>query len=303
MTDSDYPTLFRVSDAASLRSQNIYLRLQQIHLGSLVIGSFVGALVPLTGSYSQWLLGAAAIILVLGLITLWVSRAQRYDANWFDCRAVAESVKTTAWRFMMRTPPFEADASVDAKFVSQLKEIREARPGIARYLAQQLDAAGSEITSFMRETRSRPFDTRRSFYLQQRVRDQRSWYSNKAKACAGSSTLWFWMTAGLQVIAAILAIIQAVAGGLGFNVVPIVTTCAAAVAAWNQMKRHDELAQSYTLAAQELGELETLVGGATNEGDFPQLVEQVEEAISREHTMWCARRDVAPPRRIRVETR
>ncbi len=63
----------------------------------------------------------------------------------------------------------------------------------------------------------------------------------------------------------ILAILQAVAGGLGFAVVPIVTTCAAAVTAWNQMKRHDELAQSYALAAQELGELETLVGGTTDE--------------------------------------
>lgn len=40
MTDSDYPTLFRVSDAASLRSQSIYVRLQKIYLGSLVIGSY-----------------------------------------------------------------------------------------------------------------------------------------------------------------------------------------------------------------------------------------------------------------------
>jgi hypothetical protein len=38
--------------------------------------------------------------------------------------------------------------------------------------------------------------------------------------------------------------------------------------------------------------LEAIASSLAAESDFPQLVEQVEEAISREHTMWCARRDV-----------
>ena len=58
------------------------------------------------------------------------------------------------------------------------------------------------------------------------------------------------------------------------------------------MKRHNELAQTYGLAAQELEELESITVSLTEEGKFLQIVEQVEEAISREHTMWCARRDV-----------
>ena len=58
------------------------------------------------------------------------------------------------------------------------------------------------------------------------------------------------------------------------------------------MKRYGELAQTYSLAAQELGDQETIASDTTEEADFLALVEQVEETISREHTMWCARRDV-----------
>jgi hypothetical protein len=52
------------------------------------------------------------------------------------------------------------------------------------------------------------------------------------------------------------------------------------------------LKKTYALAAQELSELETIANNLASENDFPQLVEQVEKTISREHTMWCARRDV-----------
>jgi hypothetical protein len=89
-----------------------------------------------------------------------------------------------------------------------------------------------------------------------------------------------------------MAAVQVAFGPMKINIVPVITTCAAAVAAWNQMKRYDELAKTYALAAQELSELEAIAESLSGEADFPQLVEQVEEAISREHTMWCARRDV-----------
>ncbi len=58
------------------------------------------------------------------------------------------------------------------------------------------------------------------------------------------------------------------------------------------MKRYDELSNAYSLAGQELTELETIAETTTEERDFVQLVEQVEEAISREHTMWRAKRNV-----------
>ena len=144
----------------------------------------------------------------------------------------------------------------------------------------------------MWQIRSASLKERKGFYTESRVRDQKSWYSHKAKTNAKMGARWFWTTVALQAVAVVTAIIQAVAGGLGFKIVPVLATCAAAVTAWSQTKRYDELAQSYALAAQELEELESIANNLKNDDDFPQLVEQVEETISREHTMWCARRDV-----------
>ena len=92
--------------------------------------------------------------------------------------------------------------------------------------------------------------------------------------------------------AIILAVIQAWAGGLPVNMIPLLMTIAASAIAWSQMKRYSELAQTYSLAAQELGDQEAIALNITEEADFLALVEQVEETISREHTIWCVRRDV-----------
>ena len=296
MKDEHYPGLFPSADAASLSAQRVYLVLQRLYLGSLLVGGGMAAFSALVrGAGSAWLHSALAIILAVGLFVLWVTRARQDEKGWFDCRAVSESTKTATWRFMMGAPPYQAGDSVEQRFVSELAQIRKARPGFEKHLAGKIHASAAAITEFMRTTRSQPFESRKAFYLDQRLRDQKCWYSHNANMNARVGHRWFWITVVLQALAVAMAIVRAASGGLALNVVPFLTTCAAAAAAWSQMKRYDELTQSYSLAAQELGELEAIASGLSDEARFPQLVEQVEEAISREHTMWCARRDVQLP--------
>jgi hypothetical protein len=293
MSDQDYPGLFQGADAAAASAQKTYFLLQRIYLGSLIVGGLIGMLTSFfTGGGLVWSYTSMAIVLALGLLVLWVGRSRQDDNAWFDCRAIAESVKTATWRLMMIAPPFQSHDPIDQNFVSELQEIRNARPECQKHLAGIAVASNPAITDFMRNMRGSSYNNRKLFYIEQRLRHQKSWYSRNAELNARRGARWFWGTAGLQGIAVVVAIIQASTGGLGFNIVPILTTCAAVVAAWNQMKRHDELKKTYALASQELGELETIACNLANESDFPQLVEQIEEAISREHTMWCARRDV-----------
>lgn len=293
MENRRYPGLYQGADAASLTAQKTYLLLQRAHLGSLILGSTIAAFAAVgTEAAGEWLYTAIAIVLVLGLLVLWVARSRNDDKVWFDCRAIAESTKTASWRFMMGAPPFSEGDSVEERFISELREIREARPHSNKDIAGQIDANASAITDFMKEMRGRAFGERKTFYIDCRLRDQKRWYSKKANINARSGTHWFWVTAGLQALAVTIAIIEAVTAGFQINIVPVLATCAAAVAAWSQMKHHSELAQTYALAAQELGELDSIAVSLTDEVKFPQLVEQVEETISREHTMWCARRDV-----------
>lgn len=293
MREDNYPSLYRCADAASLKAQGTYLLLHKIYLGSLVLGSAASAFTAIgSPAVNACLYTGLAVILVVGLIILSTTRARQDDKIWFDGRAVAESVKTTTWRFMMKAQPFHEDNNAETQFLADLKEIREARLHLGKYLAPAMSADGSAITDFMKERRDSPLKDRRGFYASDRIRDQKAWYASKAKTNAESGAKWFWAIAFLQVAIVILAIVQASSGGLGINPIPIVTTCAAAITAWSQMKRHGELSQSYALAAQELEEIETIASKQMSEDEFSQLVEQAENSISREHTMWCARRDV-----------
>jgi len=293
MSDDSYPGLYRYADLASLAAQRTHVRFHKAHLGSLVLTSATGAITALNVAWlNTWLYTAMALVLTFGLVILWIMRASQDDKVWFDGRAVAESVKTATWRFMMKAPPFHEDGKAEEQFVAQLKEIREARPHLGKHIAAKQDADGLSITPFMREKRTGSLQDRRAFYVSDRLTDQKAWYARKAKLNADAGRRWFWIVTGLQMLAVALAVIQAVSGGMKINVVPVITTCAAAFAAWGQMKRHDELAQSYALATQELEELASLANGQTTDADFVQLVEQTENSVSREHTMWCARRDI-----------
>jgi hypothetical protein len=293
MREDSYPSLYRSADAASLRAQGIHLLFHKIYLGSLVLGSITSAFTVIgSQALKTWVYTTLAVVLVIGLLILWVMRARQDEKIWFDGRAIAESVKTATWRFMMRVQPFHEDGNADTIFLAELKEIREARPHLGKHLATTMNVAGSAITDFMKEKRSSSFEERRRFFASARIHEQKTWYTRKARSNAESGAKWFWAIAILQVVIVMLAIVQAVSGGLGINPIPIVTTCAAAIAAWSQMKRHDDLAQSYALAAQELEEIEAIASNQASEDAFSQLVEQGENSISREHTMWCARRDV-----------
>lgn len=293
MSNDNYPGLYRYADSASTKAQQIYLLLSRLHLGSLMLASVVGSTTSLEGSaWNTGLFTTISIILAMGFLVLWIMRSRQDDKIWFDARAVAESVKTATWRFMMKTPPFQEDDGADELFISHLREIREARPHLQKHIAAVCDANGLAITDFMRDRRAYNLEDRKAFYISDRLSDEKSWYAKKARLNATLSNAWFWIVAGLQVLAVVIAIIQAVFNGLGINIIPVLMTCVAAFAAWGQIKRHDELAQSYTLAVQELGELESLSDGQATVEDVTQLVEQAENSISREHTMWCARRDV-----------
>ena len=292
--DRHLPNLFQSADQSSRLAQRLYLRLQKSHLGFLIVGSLAAAFAAIIPAVAvTWFHTALAIILVVGVILTWVTHSRRDDKVWFDCRAIAESAKTAAWRYMMKAAPYEVDGTAKNQFVSKLREIREARPSSSKNLAMSLDANAQSISAFMNDVRIKSFEGRKAFYLESRLRDQKGWYSTKANFNSSNESHWFWLTTGLQLLAAVLAIVEAASGGVQIAVVPVLMTCAAAAVAWSQMKRHSELAQTYSLAAQELGEQEAIALDITEEPLFVALVEQVEETISREHTMWCARRDTA----------
>ena len=73
----------------------------------------------------------AALVLVVSIIVSLVGRVKKFERQWFDCRAIAESVKTMAWRYMMRAERYRAEKpapEIDALFAKELIAVSRARP-------------------------------------------------------------------------------------------------------------------------------------------------------------------------------
>jgi hypothetical protein len=299
--DEHLPALFRDADTASLRAQHTYLRFVFANLAMLI-------LVPLLGSLG--LRGLVAALLLAGsALTLWL--AQRgYQKVWFGGRAMAESVKSMAWQYMTAAPPYDAAdlRSTDARFAADLREtLREGKA-----LAGTLGAAGEggdEITPAMRAVRSADPERRKALYVAQRLEQQRRWYSAKAGTHRRHSQRLLGAIALLQLAGALCTFLQerfaawaggalpdlaaSVGGPAGIERIAIGAVCAALASAflsWLQLRQHQELASAYGLATHELG-LAVAQAVSWPPAELGALVDEAERTISREHTMWVARRN------------
>ena len=290
----DFPSLYQSADQAAIRMQRVCFRFRLWHLVSLILGSGVGATAKMIPEDLMiWFYVSMAIILLIGFVINIISRVLQYDEKWFNCRAIAESVKTATWRFMMKATPFEEDSLCEKTFISKIGEVKSHKQSALRTLAPYQDAEAELISKFMRDVRNENIVERRKRYLKSRLLDQKTWYTKKAGDNLVLETRWFYLTTVMQFLAIVLAVILAARTTWSVNLVPILMTGAAAAVAWNRMKRHGELAQNYSIAAQELGELEAIFPNVTQESEFCQFVNDVEYVISREHTMWCVRRNIA----------
>jgi hypothetical protein len=71
------------------------------------------------------------------------------------------------------------------------------------------------------------------------------------------------------------------------------TSLASALIAWLQLNQHKELAQSYCVTELDLGLVQEQAQYVKSDRDLSDFVGDAENAISREHTLWTARRDRA----------
>ena len=110
-------------------------------------------------------------------------RIKRPDDIWYNGRAVAESVKTRTWRWVMRAEPY-AMTNVEAtrsKFTDDLREILSQNQNLSEYLGPKI-VASAPISKEMEAIRARPVEERIAIYRQERIEAQAHWYESKAKA-------------------------------------------------------------------------------------------------------------------------
>ena len=112
MKQEDYPWLCYASEEASRAAQKWHFRFLQAQLVVFFLVTLLGTINKAVPQCLQKPLSVAiAILLSLGIVLTLLGRDRRYDKIWFDGRAVAESVTTAAWRYMMRSVPFGIEST------------------------------------------------------------------------------------------------------------------------------------------------------------------------------------------------
>jgi hypothetical protein len=286
-----YPALFLSADASSTNGQRTYRRLVEIELAFVLAGAMFGTLGAfLTGPRTA--LASLATICLLGSMAMkYVNRSNDSTSRWFDGRAVAETVKTQTWRYMMRVDPYAAESSGDRLFAEDLIASMRARPDL-RQSIDDVPTDARQITATMRAIRAQPFHERRDLYIDQRLSNQIAWYHGKAVRNARNARRWFWLSLVGQAAAAIIAFTSIFEPELPLSsLVGFFAALATAATAWTQLGRHDELSKAYALAYQELIAIRTIAERATSQAQLQEVVRDGEGAISREHTMWMAKRE------------
>ncbi|MEU9041935.1 MULTISPECIES: DUF4231 domain-containing protein [unclassified Kitasatospora] len=288
------PELFRTADKASLDGQRETLRWYRGLIAMLVVAALIGSFPgpDHKGDFDPWPLFSVAAFLLAGYF--W-SRLRRSNpqGRWYEARAAAESVKTLAWKYTVRASPFDGEGQspdVDRGYLLQVEDVMRAFEDPAIVPPDTV----AEITPEMRRLRADSLTARRTLYLRTRVEGQRTWYRSRADACESQAVSWGLGIAVLIILGAAAAIAQAT-GALQVHIFGASSAAAAAIIAWTQLKQLRPLAAAYQLAARELenvgNQLSDLdVRAPDAEARWARLAAEAEDAVSREHTTWRARR-------------
>jgi hypothetical protein len=280
------PALEAAADAASGAAQRTFLRLNIAQLALLSTAAFLSGLNFGEPARDRPLAWTVCGIMFVTLCVSTALRVGKFDDRWFRCRACAENLKSIAWRFVM-TAPSSTDDAVKT-YLSEVQELRERLADLEKEFIVH-GGAGDLITAWMRTTQSLSIASKAAVYRKDRLEDQVTWYSGKAVRNARFETLCFWFVFGVEFVAILCAAYQAWQLK-EMNVVGGVASIGTALIAWSQIKRFSDLDTSYAIAAGDLQRIGEVRLKVETQEQLDLLVQEVETAVSREHSMWLARR-------------
>jgi hypothetical protein len=283
----DYPALYQAADSASAAAQATYLRCIKGYAALAIVGAALASI----GIESRLSASVAAVVFLGGLGLSLLIAFKRYEDTWYRTRAIAESIKTASWRFMMGAEPYDLPVNKARQKLAQvLRSVLQEHRHLGGEFAGDL-AEKSQITESMIRNRELPLVERLSLYRRERITEQRSWYARKSSTNNTEARKWFWILVLLQVGAIICVVLRIAVPDWKLWPTEMFVVAGASALGWIQVKRFRELSAAYALTAHEIGMADAELGDIKDERQFSRFVGDTENAFSREHTQWVARKD------------
>lgn len=287
LSQEDFPALYRAADSYSVEQQKVFYAVLGWELLLLLIAAVISML---DLNHFSWAI-LQAIVLFGALACAVYLFSRKPDRHWYSARAVAESVKTVSWRYVVRAEPFDVDdAAAREHFRQTLHAIVDQNRDVAQRFNKNLEEV--QLTERMRSLRDSDFDTRKRAYLEGRITEQQSWYARKNQLNDCKSKRAFVALVLVLGLAGVFAICRVRYAATAIWPTDVLVTLATTVLAWTQAKRFTELAAAYSLAAFEISNLRLQAEDVACDDQLSTFVGDAENAFSREHTQWAARKDV-----------
>jgi hypothetical protein len=175
------------------------------------------------------------------------------------------------------------------RFLLGLKQVVDQNKDIAKKLIGIQSMP--QITKEMSRLRDQNISDRLGFYVEKRVVDQLNWYTKKADDNNRLASKYFWLLIGINVLAIVFAIGKVLFLKASYWPTDLFIAMAAGVLGWIQAKRYTENSASYALAAHEISLIKEQSVSVKTAQELSLYVGDAENAFSREHTQWVARKD------------
>lgn len=283
----EYPALYQTAGEMSAESQSATLNLIRTEYVLL----FVASILSMNWSSHSSYFVISAVVLLASLGVLIKRNSEKPEQGWYRGRALAESIKTSCWRYCMRADPFGDADRIEkprSEFRNHLLEILRANRLICDRMPPD-SLAKEQIPDSMQAVRALSIEKRKAFYLKYRIQEQREWYARKAGANRKAGRRWGRIAVGAYVVAICLALSRIAYPNWELWPIEPVIVFASSIIGWTQVKKFNELASSYALTAHEIGIIQGNIAAITTEPSFAEFINDAEQAFSREHTQWVAR--------------
>ena len=103
--------------------------------------------------------------------------------------------------------------------------------------------------------------------------------------------IWFCIMVGFHAAAIFLLLIQIANPEWDLLPTEALIVAAGGVLTWIQIKKYQDNSTAYSLTAHEIGFIRQGSESAKTEEQLSDFVKDAENAFSREHTQWVARKD------------
>lgn len=286
-----FPILFKIADEKSNSSQKKFININLTILVLLILSS-ISSIYTKEISAPEPIVIFCACCLILSTLLNLVILFFKPEKSWYEGRAIAESVKTLTWKLITGTKPFELSLSsseYQSIFNENLKKIIGQKKDFFILIGKEYPNENM-ISEEMVNIRESSFESRKKIYLEARVQDQINWYSKNSNKNNKNKNITFALMIGFQILGILFFVLE-LNSLISLSFTSIAITLTSIFLTWLQLKRFQELTESYAITAMELKFIKDKSKFVNNDSDLAKYVDDTENAISREHTLWLARRD------------